>query len=85
MAMREISLPRKIARFLVEVAGYQWVIRGLVREGLFEAHLVELICEGELNITVNKELRQNMREAIALFLDRDIERVKPVRADLFLI
>jgi len=85
MAMRDISLPRKVKRFHVEVGGYRWLVRGLVREGRFEAHLVELLGGVELDVLVDQELRQKMQQAIAGFLDRDIEGVKPVRADLFLI
>ena len=85
MAMRDISLPRKVKRFHVEVGGYRWLVRGLVRGGRFEAHLVELLGGEELDVLVDQELRQRIREAIAVFLDRDIEGVKPVRADLFLI
>jgi len=83
---RGASLPgARVKRFVVEVAGYSWLVHGGFRDGQFDTHLVELRGAARLDVEVDQELRQTMQQAIARFLDREIGEVKRVKADLFLI
>jgi hypothetical protein len=72
----------KIRRFAVEVGGYSWLVHGGMREGRFEAHLVELRGMIRLDVPVDARLTTKMSKAIAKHLRC---AVKPIRADLFLI
>jgi len=86
MRNRNAAVPgAKMIRMTVEVGGYRWLVHGAFREKRFETHLVELRETIRLDVPVNQELRRKMREAIAKFLSRDVDVVKEIRADLFLI
>jgi hypothetical protein len=83
---RNASLPgAKVKRFVVEVAGYSWLVHGGFRDGRFETHLIERRGMIRLDVDVDQELQQKVRAAIARFLGREINEVQRVRADLFLI
>jgi hypothetical protein len=75
----------RVKRFVVEVAGYSWLVHGGFRDGRFDTHLVELRGAVRLDVEVDQELRLQMQQAIARFLGREIREVKKVKADLFLI
>ena len=75
----------RVKRFVVEVAGYSWLVHGGFRDGRFDTHLVELRGAVRLDVEVDQELRLQMQQAIARFLGREIREVKRVKEDLFLI
>ena len=72
------------ARITIEVHGYRWRVHGDQRGKHWRSHLVELLGNERLDVPLNRELRWELRRAVAKFLALQVEDVKPIPTDLIL-
>ena len=73
-----------VARITIEVGGYRWRVHGKTSGGKFQTHLVELLGNEWLDAPLTKQLRQELRDAVAKCLGVEVEDVRPIPADLIL-
>ena len=73
-----------VSRITIEVGGYRWRVHGKTSGGKFHTHLVELLGNEWLDVPLTKQLRQELRDAVAKCLGVDVEDVRPIPADLIL-
>ena len=74
----------KMVRITIEANGYRWRVHGS-RTGIrWQTHLVELLGGVTLDIPLDRKLRHNLREAVAVALDREASTVNPIKEDLIL-
>ena len=75
----------KMSRITIEVNGHSWMVHGS-RTGIrWQPHLVELLSGGSMDIFLDKKLCQQLREKVALALDREASTVNRIREDLILL
>ena len=72
------------ARITIEAHGYTWRVHGDQRGKHWRSHLVELLGNERLDVPLNRELRWELRRAVAKFLGLQVEDVKPIPTDLIL-
>ena len=72
------------ARITIEAHGYRWRVHGDQRGNHWRSHLVELLGNERLDVPLNRELRWELRRAVAKFLALQVEDVKPIPPDLIL-
>ena len=72
------------ARITIEAHGYRWRVHGDQRGKHWRSHLIELLGNERLDVPLNRELRWELRRAVAKFLALQVEDVKPIPTDLIL-
>jgi|TARA_Y100000296_G_C5094386_1_gene216575 hypothetical protein len=77
-----------VTRITVEAAGYRWQVYG-DRTGRashgWDSHLVELLGSQLLDVPVDQDLREKLRQAVAQSLGLTLAEVKPIPADVILV
>ena len=77
-----------ISKVTVEAAGYRWRVYGdPVYRSVFRwsCHLVELLGSQLLDMPVDQDLREKLRQAVAQSLGLTLAEVKPISPDLILV
>jgi hypothetical protein len=77
-----------ISKVTVEAAGYRWRVYGdPVYRSVFRwsCHLVELLGSQLLDMPVDQDLREKLRQAVAQSLGLTLAEVKPIPADVILV
>ena len=77
-----------ISKVTVEAAGYRWRVYGdPVYRSVFRwsCHLVELLGSQLLDMPVDRDLRETLRQAVARSLGLTLAEVKPIPADVILV
>ena len=85
MANQELRPGKKITRIIIEAGGYRWRVHCGRDKSRWHCHLVEFLGgERLLDVPLNKQLLQQIREAVARQLGLAVADVASIAADLIL-
>jgi len=85
MANQELGPGKKITRIIIEAGGYRWRVHCGRDKDRWHCHLVEFLGgERLLDVPLNQQLLQQIREAVARQLGLEVADVARIAADLIL-